>query len=125
MARMKSEDVSWIDEANLGLEQYIYVVDDPEPLLRPPENKGHEAMVYLTYIIDYYDSLPDISLFMHALRNAYHNDLLFDTDAVGMIRHLSNDRVMREGYVNLRCRHNPGCPNPLNDDLGLVGENVA
>ena len=121
IARLKKEDVSWIDEEDVDVERYIYVVDDPTAPLKPPKNKGHEAMVYLTYIIDHYDVLPDITLFMHAHRYAMHNSPLLNTDAVEMIQRLSSERVMREGYVNLRCKLDPGCPTVLTDH-GNFGE---
>ncbi|KAK3077964.1 hypothetical protein LTS18_008796, partial [Coniosporium uncinatum] len=85
-------------------------------------NKGHEVMVYLSYIIDNYENLPDINIFLHAHRFSWHNnELLTDGppshnptnpfgDAVQMISRLSNERVTREGYMNLRCHWDPGCP---------------
>lgn len=88
----------------------IYVTDDPKASLRPPKNKGHEVMVYLTYIIDNYDTLADVNIFMHAHRQAWHNAELLGHDAVLMISRLSADRVQREGYMNLRCQWEPGCP---------------
>lgn len=121
IARMKHEDTSWVDEEDLGVGQYIYVVDDPEAPLQVPKNKGHEAMVYLTYIIDFYDALPDITIFMHAHRYSHHNNAILDHDAAAMIRNLSNEKVMREGYVNLRCNLDPGCPTIL-DYRGAFGE---
>ncbi|WPG97652.1 Hypothetical protein R9X50_00043200 [Acrodontium crateriforme] len=113
---MQSEDTSWV-EAELGdlitsglLNHAIYVVDDPSAKLRPPENKGHEVMVYLTYIIDHYDELSDISIFMHAHRWSWHNNELMELDSAEMVRLLSPQRVTREGYMNLRCHWEPGCP---------------
>lgn len=117
MARTSGENVDWIDE-ELGdmlkprglLETAIYVVDDHSAPLHPPKNKGHEVMVYLSYIIDHYDTLPDISIFMHYHRYAWHNNDMMDNDAAYMVRHLSPERVTREGYMNLRCMWDPGCP---------------
>jgi hypothetical protein len=59
MGRLRDDDVSWVDTLP-DLNTAIYVVDDDDPnaRLRIPKNKGHEAMVYLTYIIDHYDELP-------------------------------------------------------------------
>lgn len=121
IARMKHEDTSWVDEEDLGVEKYIYVVDDTEASLRVPKNKGHEAMVYLTYIIDFYDALPDISIFMHSHRYGHHNNAILDHDAAAMIRNLSSEWVTRKGYVNLRCNLDPGCPTIL-DYHGMFGE---
>ncbi|EME48406.1 hypothetical protein DOTSEDRAFT_67456 [Dothistroma septosporum NZE10] len=116
MPKMKREDTTWVEE-ELGdmvdegvLKSYIYAVDDPSAELRVSKNKGHEVMVYLSYIIDNYESLPDVSIFMHAHRFAWHNNELLNTDAAAMVRALSPERVTREGYMNLRCHWDPGCP---------------
>ena len=36
-------------------------------------NKGNEASVYLEYIINNYQNLPDICIFIHGHRNAWHH----------------------------------------------------
>ncbi|GAM91229.1 hypothetical protein ANO11243_092760 [Dothideomycetidae sp. 11243] len=113
MARTSIEDVSWLDTEALDITPYIYVVDDPNAALTVPMNKGHEVMVYLTYIIDHYTSLPDISIFMHAHRYADHNDPILRRDAVEILGRLNNDRVIHEGYVNLNCATHEGCPTIL------------
>jgi len=112
MARTKQENVTWLDEVDLGpnINRMIYVADDPKAPLHPPKNKGHEVMNYLTYIIDFYDNLPDVSIFMHSHRFAWHNDDLLNFDASEMIKRLSNERVQRQGYMNMRCHWMPGCP---------------
>lgn len=112
MARMTKENVSWIDENDLGpgLSKIIYVADNPKALHHPPQNKGHEVMTYLTYILEFYENLPDVSIFMHSHRYAWHNDDLLNFDAVEMIKRLSSERVLRNGYMNMRCHWMPGCP---------------
>ena len=109
----KNENTSWIERELPGLETVIYVANDPDATLHPPRNKGHEAMIYLTYIIEHYDALPDIVLFMHAHRWTYHNNDLQGSDAVQLIKTLSHARVVRQGYMNLRCHWEPGCPGHL------------
>lgn len=66
IAKIKKEDVGWMDEEMPDQEKMVYVADDPTAPYHPPKNKGHEVMVYLSYIIDNYDNLPDVSIFMHA-----------------------------------------------------------
>lgn len=112
MARMKEENVSWIDENDLGpgLSKIVYVADDPKAPHHPPQNKGHEVMTYLTYILEFYENLPDVSIFMHSHRYTWHNDDLLNFDAVEMIKRLSAERVLRNGYMNMRCHWMPGCP---------------
>ncbi|OJJ46056.1 hypothetical protein ASPZODRAFT_152288 [Penicilliopsis zonata CBS 506.65] len=108
--RMTEEDTSWIAKELPDWESAIYVADDPTAELHPPMNKGHEVMVYLSYIIENYDQLPDIIAFMHSHQFAWHNEEIFETDAAQMLRRLNPARVIREGYMNLRCVWAPGCP---------------
>ena len=108
--RLMEENVDWMDQELPELDKAIYIVDNPKAALHPPKNKGHEVMVYLSYIIDNYDDLPDIMMFMHSHRFAWHNEEPLDMDAVQLVRRLSSERVFREGFVNMRCSWVPGCP---------------
>lgn len=92
------------------LQQAIYVVDDENAPLRVPVNKGNEAMVYLSYMIDFYDKLPDVSTFMHSHEASWHVSELFNRSSIQVVTRLSLEKVVREGYVNLRCELEPGCP---------------
>ena len=111
VARTKEEDTSWMAQELPDWDTAIYVADDPRSRLHPPKNKGNEVMVYLTYIIDHYENLPDIVAFIHSHQFAWHIDELFGGDAVVMLQRLNPVRVIREGYMNLRCIWAPGCPN--------------
>lgn len=83
----------------------------PAPgVLRVPENKGNEAMAYLTYVIDYYERLPDLVLFTHASATSWHNNELHFFNTPLMLRELNYARVVRRGFANLRCTWEPGCP---------------
>ncbi|KAK3058082.1 hypothetical protein LTR09_001159 [Extremus antarcticus] len=117
--KMTGENVDWIDK-ELGdlieqglLTTAVYGMDDDSMQLRPPMNKGNEVMAYLSYIIDFYDELPDVAIFMHAHRFAWHNNLILGKDSSQMVRHLSPERVTRDGYMNLRCHWDPGCPDRI------------
>ena len=114
--RTKAEDISWMDVEIPSIPKAIYIADDPSAPLHPPKNKGHEVMIYLTYIIDHYDSLPDIILFMHAHRWTHHNNELLGYDAAQMVRRLNYKWVVRNGYMNLRCPWNQGCPEWLRSE---------
>lgn len=116
IATQQKTRISWINRELPDIETAIYIVDNDTAPLRPPKNKGREAMVYLTYIIDNYDNLPEVVLFFHADQHTWHNNLILDLDAAEMIRRLSTDRVVRQGYMNARCHHDPGCPNWLHLD---------
>lgn len=110
IAKTKREDVRWMERELGDQEKAIYIADDPTAPLHPPKNKGHEVMVYLSWIIDNYDNLPDVSIFMHAHQYTWHNDDLLGHNAADMIKKLSRPRVWREGFVNMRCNWYPGCP---------------
>ncbi|CAI7610836.1 unnamed protein product [Penicillium bialowiezense] len=110
VTRTKEEDTSWIAEQLPDWDTAIYVADDPSAPLHPPKNKGHEVMIYLTYLVDHYDHLPDVAVFMHSHQFAWHNDALFEGDAAQLLRKLNLNRVIREGYMNTRCGYGPGCP---------------
>ncbi|KAJ5421581.1 hypothetical protein N7491_010026 [Penicillium cf. griseofulvum] len=110
VTRTKGEDTSWIAEELPDWDHAIYVADDPSAPLHPPKNKGHEVMIYLTYIVDHYDKLPDVAVFMHSHQFAWHNDNLFAGNAADLLRRLNLNRVIREGYMNTRCGFGPGCP---------------
>ncbi|KAL9112895.1 MAG: hypothetical protein Q9227_002972 [Pyrenula ochraceoflavens] len=116
MGHKKNDDVSWVHDNLPDLDKMFYVVDDPNAENTVPANKGHEAMVYLTYIIDHYAHLPDILLFFHPHREAWHNNILLDLDTATTIGRLSSARVVRLGYLNTRCHLDPGCPSWLRLD---------
>lgn len=69
-------------------------------------------MAYLTYLIDNYDTLPSTIAFLHSHRRgflkAWHTDAPLH-DNVYAMQHLQLGFVQQNGYVNLRCRWNPGC----------------
>ena len=108
--RLQSDNISWIFEELPDVDTAVYIANNPVAALHPPKNKGHEVMSYLTYIINHYDALPDILIFMHSHRWTHHNNALLGYDASEMVRRLKSDYVIREGYVNLRCHWSPGCP---------------
>ena len=111
--KTKDDDVAWIKE-NFGddpnLRYAVYVVDDVTAEFHTPTNKGHEVLVYLTFIIEQYHNLSDVNIFLHSHRYTWHNNEFLGGDAVQMISRLSSERVQREGYMNLRCHWEPGCP---------------
>ncbi|KAK4169825.1 hypothetical protein QBC43DRAFT_306728 [Cladorrhinum sp. PSN259] len=110
VASLKKENTTWIQEQlPRDWVPSIYVVDDETAKLTVPVNKGREAMVYLTYIIDNYFSLPEVSLFIHASRFAWHNDNP-DYDSLTSLLSLQIPYIKSEGYVNLRCVWVLGCP---------------
>ena len=108
--RLQTDNISWISNELPDIDAVVYIVNDALAALHPPKNKGHEVMIYLSYIINHYENLPDIIVFMHAHRWAHHNNALLAYDAAEMIRRLNSDYVIQEGYMNMRCQWSPGCP---------------
>ncbi|KAK3386305.1 hypothetical protein B0T20DRAFT_140530 [Sordaria brevicollis] len=116
VASMKHQNTSWVHEYLPDWPASIYVVNDPNAPLTVPKNKGHEAMVYLTHLIDRYDTLATTTVFIHAQRFAWHNDDP-DYDALVTLRHLQTPYVQESGYVNLRCVWILGCPSEVRPHL--------
>ncbi|KAL5340644.1 hypothetical protein BJX70DRAFT_360806 [Aspergillus crustosus] len=117
VASMKNDDVSWLHKFFPDFHKNIYVVDNKKAELTVTKNKGRESMVYLTYIIDNYDNLPDSILFIHPTRYQWHNDDPY-YDGVPMLRNFQLPYLEKQGYVNLRCVWVLGCPgeiHPLSD----------
>jgi Protein of unknown function (DUF3431) len=110
VAAVHYNDTDWIRERLPNIQTAIYVAEDPSARLQPPKNKGNEVMIYLTYIIDHYDELCDITVFMHSHQFSWHNNPVLNFNAYEMLTRLNHDRVSREGYMNLRCDWFPGCP---------------
>ncbi|KAI8631624.1 hypothetical protein F5Y19DRAFT_424360 [Xylariaceae sp. FL1651] len=109
VASTKKEDTSWLHTYLPDWHKSIYVTDDARAPLTVPKNKGREAMVYLTYIIDNYEDLPRNILFLHASRFAWHNDDP-DYDALPTLQNFRLPYLQQSGYVNLRCVWVIGCP---------------
>ncbi|EDN02531.1 predicted protein [Histoplasma mississippiense (nom. inval.)] len=123
IASILDENTAWASELSStdpNLTTAIYIVDNPNPNnttskpphLTVPANKGHEAMVYLTYIIDTYHALPDIVIFMHAHDTTWHNNDFLSSSGQ-TVQRLRSAKVLRDGYMNLRCHHEPGCPDHI------------
>ncbi|KAJ4366819.1 hypothetical protein N0V83_007344 [Neocucurbitaria cava] len=116
VARTKEENTDWVYERLHDWPKAVYTVDDPSAALHTGKNKGHEASVYLTYIVGNYDSLPDVVVFIHSHQKHKHGtkrDRIFegiDYDNLESIKALNLDFVKRNGFTNLRCLNNPGCP---------------
>jgi len=89
--------------------------------LQPKVNKGREALVYLTFIIDHYHNLPSLTAFVHADWDQWHNDVLSHLEYI--LPSLRLTHLYKSGYTNLRCQHIPGCPiavnpkNPTQQDI--------
>ncbi|KAF2868258.1 hypothetical protein BDV95DRAFT_580602 [Massariosphaeria phaeospora] len=119
MGKLESEDTSWVNTDLSDWHHAIYVVDGQNfttpdsSILRTPINKGNEALPYLTYLVTNYHSLPATIAFVHSHRDgfprAWHTDAP-NHSAAAMLKSLNIDFIQRNGYANLRCIADPGCP---------------
>ena len=61
-----AQDHSWTSSIKIpNLNVVPFIADNSTATFHPPLNKGHEAMTYLTYIYEFYEYLPEISIFVH------------------------------------------------------------
>ncbi|THC89006.1 hypothetical protein EYZ11_011547 [Aspergillus tanneri] len=109
LAKSRTEDISWAYNSTSGWNLFIYTSDGEPGFYSTPSNKGREGMAYLTHIIDNYDSLTDVTVFMHGGASQWHNDV-GDTTSSYLLSRLRIESIRRKGYVNLRCENRPGCP---------------
>lgn len=102
VASTTRDDTSWLSQIPPSLNWTIhhYRVDAPiSTSLTVPSLKGNEAMVYLTYIIDNYDNLPDVIFFHHAHLTAWHQRL----SSLVEVTRLRPEYILKAGYASTRC----------------------
>lgn len=108
VSRVTEEDSTWLDPLADLYHLCIYTADAPanknSPYLQVPENRGHEAMAYLTFLIDNYAHMPAAgAVFVHGSRWAWHNDSP-DYDNAALLAALNISSALEPwGYHNLRC----------------------
>ena len=101
-------DPEWLTALADLYHQCIYTADAPldthSTHLQVPANRGHEAMAYLTFLIDNYADIPEAgAVFVHGARWAWHNDAL-DYDNAALLAALNMSAALApSGYHNLRC----------------------
>ncbi|KAF7716668.1 Uncharacterized protein PECH_008239 [Penicillium ucsense] len=104
-------DTSWLTSLQDRYHICLYDVDGPRANEKPsetlqvPANRGHEAMAYLTFLIDNYENIPAAgAVFVHGSRWAWHNDAP-DYDNKALLTALNIQRALEagSGYHNLRC----------------------
>lgn len=124
MARTPKDDTRWVQELS-EWQSALYDIDVETPhsqstldpltdnTLRTLRNKGREGNAYLAYIVQHYDNLPSTIAFLHPHKDGYpgawHTDNNEHSNVVSL-RTLNIDFVQRNGYANLRCINDPGCP---------------
>ena len=69
----KNVDFVYKINNNTNINIMIYDKENSSNLFNIPINKGHEASVYLKYIVDYYDNLTDFTFFIHDTEYSWHH----------------------------------------------------
>ena len=65
------EDIEWLNK--LKYDFIVYEKEKEGYKYNIPVNKGREASVYMKYIIDHYDKLPDYVIFIHGHESDWHH----------------------------------------------------
>jgi len=107
VARVDAEDRTWLKALAALYHLCVYTADVKDvtsTALQVPANRGHEAMAYLTFLIDNYEYLPAAgAVFVHGSRWAWHNDDP-DYDNAALLTALNISAALApSGYHNLRC----------------------
>ncbi|KAF2725441.1 hypothetical protein K431DRAFT_280810 [Polychaeton citri CBS 116435] len=105
-------DLSFVAFFRARWQLFLYDVDDArnkDSRLHIPMNKGREAMVYLSWIIDNYDHLPWAAIMLHGHAEAWHQ---LD-NIVRMVRGINLEALAQAGYISFRCAWFPSCPAEL------------
>jgi hypothetical protein len=108
VARVAAEDSKWLDALADLYHLCVYTADartdTTSTHLQVPANRGHEAMAYLTFLIDNYAHIPAAgAVFVHGSRWAWHNDAP-DYDNAALLAVLNVSAALApSGYHNLRC----------------------
>ena len=64
----------WADRlSDLGYQVYRYTKEDPTSIYNVEKNIGREASTYLKYILDFYESLPEYTVFLHDEEFSWHH----------------------------------------------------
>jgi hypothetical protein len=104
VARVSSDgDTTWLDSLAKKYHLCIYTAD-ANTHLQVPANRGHEAMAYLTFLIDNYHHIPiSGAVFIHGSRYAWHNDHP-SYDNLALLSQLNISSALEQhGYHNLKC----------------------
>lgn len=112
VARVQDDgNETWLDLLAGKYHLCVFTIDASPPpsletsqrVLQVPANKGHEAMAYLTFIIDNYALLPAESVFVHGSKFSWHNDHPTYSN-LPLLQNLNLSAAVTDtGYHNLRC----------------------
>jgi hypothetical protein len=69
----KFEDLTWVHQRLKGYDVKIYRPDNNTTGYYSDYEKGVEACMYLSYIINYYNNLSDYTIFLHGHESSWHS----------------------------------------------------
>lgn len=114
IGKLEDENVDWVYHKLPEWQHAVYTIDSPSSgRLHTMINKGHEAMPFLTYVVEHYDKLPSIVVFLRSQRAEFTPTKYnqgYDFDIVHMVRTMNLDFVQQTGFASFRCGENPACP---------------
>jgi hypothetical protein len=94
------EDLSWLQNINFPYTIYSRSLQDGNNVVHLNHDRGVEAYAYLQYIVDNYDALPEVVIFVHGHRTSWHQD--------GNIDDILNKLTFKESFYNFNnCYINP------------------
>lgn len=118
LAATRHTELGWTRQLKVqNLEVIPYIADDPSAPYHPPANRGNEAMMYLTYLYEFYDKLPDIMIFTHGGDWSWHVDGVLEYSTAYAIEHLDLNEILQRQYVNLRVSWKYACPDWINTSV--------
>jgi len=128
IAKLPTDETDWVHTDLPDWQAAIYDIDTETPhnistldpmtnsTLRTLRNKGMEANAYLAYIVQNYDNLPSTIAFIHPHKDGYpvawHTDNQEHSNVVSL-QSLNTNFIQSNGYANLRCVNDPGCPHEV------------
>jgi hypothetical protein len=121
IARYK-EDTSWISKFDKIKMIYVYEKENSsnEPY-NIPKNKGSEASVYLRYIIDNYNNLPNHLVLLHCHEFSWHHD----NSIIDVIESNIGQEIEYKNINNPKiCRDLGNYQDWLNGEVGYFYQNL-
>lgn len=128
VATTSKDNISWTTHLSIpNLRVIRYISDSSTAPYHPAiPYKGREALIYLTYLHDYYHSLSDITIFTHASPDPWHIDSTLLHSLPFALTHLDLSKIFspsssssssfgfpgdgQREYFNLRTSWKFGCP---------------
>jgi len=115
IAATNDTNYRWLKNVTIPNKRIIpYFADDQNATYHPLTNKGNEALVYLSYLYEHYDILPEISIFLHGHERAWHHHALLEGSMLYTLNHLDLTEVFHRQYLNLHVDWPNACPDWIN-----------